>query len=106
MKISSFLYIIHKKIRKKNNELINVIQFNEIYVEENESKLRGKRPTFSFLALFPVPSNTSIDQDQCHQSLTILYTYIQILILFTVADLIWPKTKRFFSLRSPILSVK
>lgn len=47
-----------------------------------------ERPTFSFLALFPVPSNTSIDQDQCHQSLMALYTYIQTLILFSVADLI------------------
>lgn len=68
-----FPRVIHKKIRKKDNERINIVQFNEIYVEENESKLRGKRPTFSFLALFPVPSNTSIDQDQCHQSLTPLY---------------------------------
>lgn len=86
MKVS-FPRVIHKKIRKKNNEFINIIQFNEIYVEENESKLQ-ERPTFSFLALFPVPSNTSIDQDQCHQSLTALYTYIQTLIMFSVADLI------------------
>lgn len=41
MKVS-FPRVIHKKIRKKNNEFINIIQFNEIYVEENESKLQGK----------------------------------------------------------------
>lgn len=41
MKVS-FPHVIHKKIRKKNNEFINIIPFNEIYVEENESKLRGK----------------------------------------------------------------
>lgn len=34
-----FPRVIHKKIRKKDNERINIVQFNEIYVEENESKL-------------------------------------------------------------------
>lgn len=53
MKVS-FPRVIHKKIRKKNNEFINIIQFNEIYVEENESKLRDLLFLFWHYFQFPV----------------------------------------------------